>query len=330
MIRVTIKELEGLTQANFDIYNESGRLVLPKGSSLSPGKILQLSYFKIYRKDEPASTSENHSKLVDPVEVRDDIPEEPVVSQKISEEIPQTPKEFDTKISEKIRTSVLSSTRSFLNDVFNGKTPDVAVCELASETLVKEVTTKIDEVQYLGQLRVFDEYTYSHNVNVSALSVALGIRIGLSEQEIKDLALAALLHDIGKMRIPKEVLNKPGRLTDKEFEIMKLHAPLGYKVIKDELNLPFHISRVALEHQERFAGGGYPKGILGDQMSTFSQICAIADVYDALVSKRVYKPAKTSQEAIKIMLSEGSKSFNPAFLYKFTHMTSYNQLSNQQ
>lgn len=333
MIRVTIKELEGLTQATFDIYNESGRLVLPKGSSLSPGKILQLSYFKIYRKDEPVSIDNSNVSAVNKAEKdKQDSDDTNITSEietnskKVVEEIPETPKEFDSKISEKVRVSILTSTRTFLNDVFNGKTPDLAVCELASENLVKEVTTKIDEVQYLGQLRVFDEYTYSHNVNVSALSVALAIKIGLSEQEIKDLALAALLHDIGKMRIPKEVLNKPGRLTDKEFEIMKLHAPLGYKVIKDELNLPFHISRVALEHQERFSGGGYPKGILGDQMSTFSQICSIADVYDALVSKRVYKPAKTSQEAIKIMLSEGSKSFNPAFLYKFTHMTSYNQL----
>jgi HD-GYP domain-containing protein (c-di-GMP phosphodiesterase class II) len=315
LIRLNIKELEGSKTLGFDIYTENGKLLFPKGTELSAGKILQLSYVKIFKqKEEPKQTPV--------VEVKE--PTEPK-KPKPFYDLPDDPPQFDSKISSKVRREVLTSTRTFIKDIENGLTPDLAICTLTSDILVNEVASKVEDVTYLGQLRMFDEYTYSHNVNVSALSTAMGFKIGLDTDQIKELALATLLHDIGKMRIPKEILNKPGRLTDREFELIKLHAPLGYQIIKDELKLPFSTSRVALEHQERFSGSGYPKGLKGDEIGLFSQICAIADVYDALISKRIYKPAKSSQDAIKIMLSEGSQSFNPALLYKFIHMCNYSE-----
>lgn len=318
MIRVNVKELEGTKVLGYDLYTDKGRMICPAGTELTAGKILQLSYVKLFRKQDGGFSKPVAVKNQEPVAVA-----EPKID--VSKGILEEPPDWDTKIDEVVKREVLTSTREFLNDIQTGKTPDAAVCEVISEKLVEEVTSKVEEVDYLGQLRMFDEYTYSHNVNVSALSVALGIKIGVREKDIKDLALATLLHDIGKMRIPKEVLNKPGRLTDKEFEIMKLHASLGYKVIKDELKLPYKISRVALEHQERFSGTGYPRRLKGDEIGLFSQICSIADVYDAIASKRVYKPAKTSKDTIKIMLSEGSASFNPSLLYKFIHLCNYSE-----
>lgn len=321
MIKVNIKEIESKKVLDYDLYNERGRKVCPAGTDLTPGKILQLTHIKLFRNDDVAVEPEAPTPTDDPVV-------EVVVASVEPTKIEEVPPDFDSKIDEGVRREILVSTRSFLNDIQAGKTPDRAICEVVSDTLVKEVTDKIEEVDYLGQLRMFDEYTYSHNVNVSALCVALGIKVGIKKDKIRDLALASLLHDIGKMRIPKEVLNKPGKLTDKEFELIKLHTVLGYKIIREELKLPHDIARVALEHQERFSGTGYPKRIKGDEISQFSQICAIADVYDALCSKRVYKPSKTSQEAIKIMLNEGSKSFNPGLLYKFIHLCNYSDKQN--
>lgn len=311
----------------YDLYTETGRLVCSKGTSLTPGKILQLSYAKLYRKEgevsEPIPESKPELLPQEPIVAAAPLPPppQPMLSQEILEE----PPDWDSVIDKEVRREVLTSTREFLNEIQSGKTPDLVVCQVVSDKLVEEVASRVEEVDYLGQLRMFDEYTYSHNVNVSALSVALGIKIGMKPSAVKDLALATLLHDIGKMRIPKEILNKPGRLTDKEFEIMKFHTKLGYQVIREELKLPHEIARVALEHQERFSGSGYPNRLKGDEISQFSQICAIADVYDAISSKRVYKPARTSKETIKIMLSEGSKSFNPSLLYKFIHLCNYSE-----
>jgi HD-GYP domain-containing protein (c-di-GMP phosphodiesterase class II) len=316
MIRVNVKDLEGKKILEYDLYTENGRLIFHQGIELTPGKILQLSYVKIFRKEEEQPVVQVREKVVE----KPAVPEQSMVG---TTDILPEPPDWDSVMDQEVRKEMLTCTRSFLKDIECGKSPDVAVCELMRDKLVEEVADKVEQVDYLGQLRMFDEYTYSHNVNVSALSVALGMKLNLKQNQIKDLALATLLHDIGKMRIPKEVLNKPGKLTDKEFQIMKLHAPLGYKVIKDELKLPSVIYRVALEHQERFSGTGYPKGIKGDEISLYAQICAIADVYDALCSKRVYKPSRTSKESIKIMLSEGSASFNPGLLYKFIQLCNY-------
>lgn len=317
MIRVNVKELEGKKVLEYDLYTDKGKLICPRGTQLTPGKILQLSYTKLFRQTEEGVPQPEPEKIEPkPVHVT-------VVKEPRNTEILEEPADWDSVIDKNVKVTVLKSTREFLSDIEEGKSPDVAMCEVVRDKLVAEVAEKVEQVDYLGQLRMFDEYTYSHNVNVSALSVALAMKIGMKQNDVKDLALATLLHDIGKMRIPKEVLNKPGRLTDKEFQIMKLHTQLGFQVIKEELKLPYKISRVALEHQERFSGSGYPKNLKGDEIGLFSQICAIADVYDAISSKRVYKPARTSKETIKIMLSEGSASFNPSLLYKFVHMCNY-------
>lgn len=319
LVRVNVKDLEEVKECPFNLYTDKGKLVCEKGTALSAGKILQLSYVKIFKNTDELEAKEDIAKP-EPVHIV-----EPPVVRVSPEDIPDEPDDSESVIEEALRKEVLVSTREFLNDIQSGKTPDTAICEVVRDKLVYEVTNKVEEVDYLGQLRIFDEYTYSHNVNVSALSIALVVKIGLKEKQIKDLALATLLHDIGKMRIPKEVLNKPGRLTDKEFEVMKLHAALGFKIIKEDLKLPYEISRVALEHQERFSGTGYPKKLKGDEIGLYSQICSIADVYDAISSKRVYKPAKTSKETIKIMLGEGSRSFNPSLLYKFIHLCNYSE-----
>lgn len=206
-----------------------------------------------------------------------------------------------------------------------GILPDPEVYNETRDKIVNDVLACVDEVNYLSELRIMDDYDYSHGLNVSILSVMLGHKVGVSGAGLRSLALASFLHDIGKVRIPKKIMNKRGPLTSKEYDIVKLHAPIGYQIIKDELGLSVELARVALEHQERFDGSGYPKGISGDKISKFSQIVSICDVYDALVATKVYSNPKPSQDALKIMLNYGSKWFNPGFLYKFAHMTSFNE-----
>ncbi|MCK7481203.1 MAG: HD domain-containing protein [Candidatus Moduliflexus flocculans] len=137
----------------------------------------------------------------------------------------------------------------------------MSACETMRDTIVDEVASKVEKIDCIGQLRIFDEYTFSHILNVSSMSVALGLLLGLKEQDISSLAMGALLHDIGKMKIPKKILNKPSRLEPQEFEIMKNHAKLGYDYIKNEMKLSEKIAEVALDHQERYNGGGYPRGL---------------------------------------------------------------------
>lgn len=226
---------------------------------------------------------------------------------------------FDDELS----NSFISSINYFWKRLERGATPDIALCEVVSEKMVAEVTEKADQIHYLSQIRVRDKFTYSHILDVTTLSIALATKAGFNDKEIKEIALAAILHDTGKLFIPKHIMFKPGRLTEKEFMVMKLHPELGYNVLVNELNIPQHIALPALEHQEMYGGGGYPKNISGNEIHPYSHIVKIADVYDALTSKRPYKDAIPSTKAIEIMLSEGDKSFNPEFLAMFVELSNY-------
>lgn len=320
MIPVLIQDLENLQYLPYDIYNKHGRLIFRSGEIITPGKLLQLRYVDVYRKqdvpEEPAVTKpEPEMDLLKSVAFKPSPPS----TKRLNEINPEA------TIAPEVQIAIKSSIHQVIDTMANGEVPDPVIYTAARDKIVNEVLVSVDKVNHLNQLRVFDEYDYSHGVNVSILSVMLGYKVGISGHLLRTLALASLLHDIGKVKIPKQIIHKPGALTQKEYEIVKLHAPLGYKIIKDELGLPEEIAKPALEHQEKFDGTGYPRGISGEAIGTLSQIVSVCDVYDALVSTKVYSNPKPSQDALKIMLNYGSKWFNPTLLYKFTHMTSFNE-----
>jgi putative nucleotidyltransferase with HDIG domain len=220
----------------------------------------------------------------------------------------------------------INSMFTFWQRIESGEAIDIAMLEVIDHQLVSEIIGKMDQLQYLNQLRIRDGVTYSHTLDVTTVSIALGAKLGLAGKDLETLALGALLHDLGKLFIPKPIMFKPNRLTDKEFQVMQLHPEIGYRIIKEELKLPEEVARPALEHQELFAGGGYPQNLRGDGIHYFSQIVKIADVYDALTSRRPYKDSICSTKAIKIMLLEGGQSFNPSMLKTFLELANYGEI----
>ncbi len=212
----------------------------------------------------------------------------------------------------------------FWKKLERGDEIDIALLDVMQHELISEVIVKMDQLQYLNQLRIRDGVTFSHTLDVTSLSIALGAKLGLSRPDLEILALGGLLHDLGKLFIPKPIMFKPTRLTDKEFEVMQSHPEIGYRIIREQLKLPDEVARPALEHQELYAGGGYPQNLRKDEIHYFSQIVKIADVYDALTSRRPYKESICSSKAIKIMLLEGGQSFNPHILKTFLELANYN------
>lgn len=145
---------------------------------------------------------------------------------------------------------------------------------------------------------------------------------GLTEQEIMDIALASIMHDVGKIAIPDAILNKPGRLTPEEFEIMKTHTTQGGELLKKIPQMKEHEAfryayDIALHHHERYDGRGYPDGLKGDEISLWAQIVSLADVYDALTSKRVYKESFAAEEAVQMIKDGKCGVFNPELLEIF-------------
>jgi HD-GYP domain-containing protein (c-di-GMP phosphodiesterase class II) len=143
----------------------------------------------------------------------------------------------------------------------------------------------------LHDLQAKDDYTYSHNIGVSIIATMIGKWMHLNAQELSILSVAALLHDIGKLKVPTEILNKADKLTEDEFAIMKKHTIYGYEIIKNTVGSLHRHAIVALQHHEREDGSGYPLGLTGEKLDVLSKIVAVADVFHAMTSKRVYHDA---------------------------------------
>lgn len=185
------------------------------------------------------------------------------------------------------------------------------------ENIVDEILENKNLMVNMIDLKVFDDYTFYHSLNVAVLSIVMGIALKLNKDELYKLGFGALLHDVGKVFIRKEILNKPGKLTYEEYEEVKKHSELGYRYLKKEFNIPIKSYIGALEHHERFDGKGYPRGRRGTDICLFGRIIAIADVYDALTSDRPYKKAYLPSEAMEFVMGNCGEMFDPELVSLF-------------
>lgn len=179
---------------------------------------------------------------------------------------------------------------------------DIDGCMRVAKCIVEEILAKGTISLDMTDLRESDNVTFSHSVNVALYSCVIGVSLGLDEKELEHLILAGLLHDMGKMSIPNEILNKQGRLSQEEYQIMKSHAKLSYDIIKGRWDVPTHVKVAVLFHHENVDGSGYPNGVIGDEQTQFTKIIHVADVFDALISKRPYKNPYSPYEASEYMM----------------------------
>lgn len=155
----------------------------------------------------------------------------------------------------------------------------------------------------VSMLKVSDEYTFKHSVDVATISMVIGKKYGLSGKDLHDLGIAGLLHDVGKSRIPNEVLNKPSKLTDEEFALMKKHSLFGFEILKDRHEFSERIMHGVLQHHEKINGRGYPMGSSADKIHAFAKIISVADIYDALVTERPYKKGFPKGVAVEMIMA---------------------------
>ena len=230
--------------------------------------------------------------------------------------------EFEDVVNNQTRVKAINRVRNLFNRTVNSKIiPDETNCLYDS---IDEIKNKLLNNQSLMinlvDIRSMDDYLFGHCVNVCVLSLAAAIHLGFNNASISILGMGALLHDVGKVMVSKDILNKPGKLTTDEYEVIKKHPSYGYEIIMN--NLP-HIRKlaaiIALQHHERLCGDGYPKGLTGDKIHRFSQIVGMADVYDAMTADRVYRRGYPSNEVYEMLSASGNYHFDyelvKAFLY---------------
>lgn len=190
--------------------------------------------------------------------------------------------------------------------------------ELLSKTisLVSPKQTTLDVFDMLHNMRQVNDSTYAHSLNVAIISRIIGKWLHFSNEELDTLTLAGLLHDIGKTKIPDEVLNKDGKLTDEEFQMIRNHPKYGYDILKSQ-PLNSHIKKAALMHHERCDGSGYPLGLTMEEIDDYALIIAIADVYDAMTAARSYRAPLCPFEVIAEFEKDGLQKYKPKYILTF-------------
>jgi len=215
---------------------------------------------------------------------------------------------------------VLHRSRQAVTALFNearlGKAIDPEGCLPVVEEVTASLSRNPSAFLSLARLKTKDDYTYMHSVAVCGLMVAQARHFGLADAEVREAGLAGLLHDVGKMQMPLEVLNKPGALTDAEFGVMRSHPERGFEMLKEGCRVPDSALDVCLHHHEKMDGTGYPHRLAGEQISRLARMAAICDVYDAVTSVRSYKPAWDPAAAIQRM-SQWKGQFDPALFAAF-------------
>jgi len=237
---------------------------------------------------------------------------------------PRPPRYQDvTTLEEEIghAKEIVSETReavyTIMDDVRLGRSINTAGAKKMVANMVDSVIRNPDALMCLNQLKNKDEYTALHSLRVCVLALAFGRHLDLSDEELNLLGIGALLHDIGKMKVPNDIINKPGKLTDEEFALMKSHVPRGVEILEQTHGISTVSIDVARFHHERYAGGGYAQGAKGENIGLFGSVGAIVDCYDAITSDRSYHTGMSAHDALKKMYSWRGRDFQPLLVEQF-------------
>lgn len=293
LMLINVDKLEPGMILGQTIYDSQGNVLLSKGVNLRESYINKLKDHGIL-KAEIVFNIEN-SSLGNDEEVNGDIL---ATRHEAIELIKDTMKRFEiTQSIENIR-KIIEMVNRIIEELFQ------------NEEIVINLT----------KLRSLDEYTFEHSINVCMLSLLMGIKKGFGADELRELGIGAFLHDIGKILIPREILNKPSTLTKSEYEIVKKHTTYGYDILKNNDQISETAVNIVLSHHERSNGKGYPNGKKSENTHTFSKIVALADVFDALTSDRIYKRKTDVFNAIEYIINMSEEQFDKDIVHEFIYL----------
>ena len=208
-------------------------------------------------------------------------------------------------LSESVKKQVSEGIQFLYN---NADSPEfVTASTKITNDLIRAINSNDALAVDISSLKTSDEYTFKHSVDVATISMIIARNLHMSDEDVYNIGIAGLLHDMGKSKIPSEILNKPARLTKDEFEVMKKHSELGYKILEKKKEFNMAISLAVLQHHEKMNGNGYPFGYQEDKICPYAKILSVADVYDALVTERPYKKSFSQRTAVEMIMSMTAK-----------------------
>ncbi|WP_281976023.1 HD-GYP domain-containing protein [Halobacillus litoralis] len=273
---IATKSLEPGTILGKTIFNENGQVLLSRGVAFTSRVIERLDKYDITY----VYIEDGHTEDI----------------------------ETQYPISEKVRMKAIKSIKdsfSSVNEQSNHFVFEKSGREMRGivRSLMNELRDHNEVISLLSDVFTYDDYIFTHSLNVTMYALALGKELQLPAQKMEELGLGAILHDIGKITVPKEVLLKPEKLNEEEFEIIKNHSEAGFEILRNAPNIPLVAAHCAYQHHERLNGSGYPRGIEENEIHLFGKILAVADVFDAVTSNRVYRDAMLPHEGLEVLYS---------------------------
>lgn len=232
------------------------------------------------------------------------------LSQRINKHATTTTRTQEMSSAKSTHETARALTRSFMDDVRLGRGIDIKEVKATVSECVRSILRNPDAMLWMAKLRNKDSYTSEHSLNVGLLAIAFGRHLGASEEDLNKLGVAGMLHDIGKMQTPMEILLKDSALDESEFQIMRQHAQQGRDILLAHRNVYNGAIDVAYSHHENLDGSGYPRKIKSGNITDFTRIVTLCDVYDAITSDRSYKKGASSLNALRIIHDEAGKKFD--------------------
>ncbi|MFC4258211.1 HD-GYP domain-containing protein [Marinobacter lacisalsi] len=209
---------------------------------------------------------------------------------------------------------------ALLRKVADGQSLPLKEARVVVRNFITSISSNPNAMFWLSRIRHRDAYTAEHCVRVGILSITFGRFVGLDNTQLETIGLCGMLHDVGKMRVPPEVLNKPGALDTREWQLMRRHPEYGFELLGSEHELEPDVRNAALSHHERLDGKGYPQSLTGAAISQFTRIVSIVDAYDAITSDRAYRPGIPTSEALKILYNNRGNQFDDQLVEAFIRM----------
>jgi putative nucleotidyltransferase with HDIG domain len=279
-----------------DVYNMSNQLIITRGTVLDERMITRLRFYNIFGFQVFK-------------EVEEEIKEVSYI------EMLRSTEEF--KKFNRTYVNTVSNIEDNFNKAVKGDSQfNVDALLAQTDRILREGRNGSHILEMLHGIRDYDDLTFVHSLNVALICSIFATWLKFSHEDTRILTLGGLLHDIGKMLVPREIITKNGKLTSEEYEVVKTHSFLGYQAMKDQ-PIDIRIKYVALMHHERCDGSGYPNGFVSEQIDEFAKIVSIADVYDAMTSNRLYRKAICPFDVVENFERDGFLKFDPKYLMVF-------------
>ena len=282
------RQLKPGMRVDHPVADRLGRILIARGATLDEyiiDAMLKMGIMSVYIQ-----------------EITDDDENEPIspAAQKNIERL-----RTDDRAKVNLSASVRARVAEGIHYVYNNTDDPALVQTTASiaDSLMSAIQENDAMAIDISALKTSDEYTFKHSVDVATISMIVAKKMGMSDTEIHEIGVTGLLHDVGKTKIPPEILNKPSRLDDAEFEIMRQHSVYSYRIIQNNADLSDEVKLGVLQHHEKINGAGYPMSVPGNKITPYAKVLAVADIYDALVTERPYKSAFSQREAVEMIMS---------------------------